>query len=225
MGKGKNMSLIKCPECGKDISDKSQICIHCGYPISSNGINRIFKTDIIIGYPCKNCGIYNSAFTVKTSNENITEATCKECGKKEIIDFNNVVLTEDEYDLIHDDIYDNKIEDAANKVVLMIHCDYKMAYDYALHCNQEWKDLEKKAGIPHDDNRTEKLKQIALQSKQQKILQDYQYQNNAECPYCHSKNTKKISGLSKAGSVALWGIFAVGKVSKQWHCNSCKSDF
>lgn len=46
-----------------------------------------------------------------------------------------------------------------------------------------------------------------------------------ECPYCHSTNTKKISNLSKAGSVALFGIFALGKTSKQWHCNSCNSDF
>ncbi len=46
-----------------------------------------------------------------------------------------------------------------------------------------------------------------------------------ECPYCHSTNTKKISGISKAGSVALFGVFAAGKVSKQWHCNNCNSDF
>jgi len=45
------------------------------------------------------------------------------------------------------------------------------------------------------------------------------------CPYCHSTNTKKISTTSKVGSVALFGIFAIGKVSKQWHCNNCKSDF
>lgn len=25
--------LIKCPECNKEISDKSEICINCGYPI------------------------------------------------------------------------------------------------------------------------------------------------------------------------------------------------
>ena len=50
-------------------------------------------------------------------------------------------------------------------------------------------------------------------------------QGKVECPYCHSKDTKKISGMSKVGSVALWGVFAGGKVSKQWHCNSCKSDF
>lgn len=27
------MALIKCPECGKEISDKSDRCIHCGYPL------------------------------------------------------------------------------------------------------------------------------------------------------------------------------------------------
>lgn len=45
------------------------------------------------------------------------------------------------------------------------------------------------------------------------------------CPYCKSTDCKKITGLSKAGSVALWGIFALGKTTKQWHCNNCKSDF
>ena len=45
-----------------------------------------------------------------------------------------------------------------------------------------------------------------------------------ECPYCHSTNTTKISAVSKAGSVAMFGIFSQ-KVKHQWHCNSCKSDF
>ena len=29
------MALIKCPECGKKVSDQATACIHCGYPISS----------------------------------------------------------------------------------------------------------------------------------------------------------------------------------------------
>lgn len=28
------MALIKCPECGKDVSDKAKACIHCGYPLT-----------------------------------------------------------------------------------------------------------------------------------------------------------------------------------------------
>lgn len=32
------MSIIKCPECGKEISDKSPQYIHCGYPIKKIGV-------------------------------------------------------------------------------------------------------------------------------------------------------------------------------------------
>lgn len=27
------MALIKCPECGKEVSDKAESCIHCGAPL------------------------------------------------------------------------------------------------------------------------------------------------------------------------------------------------
>lgn len=30
------MALIKCPECGKDISDKSEVCIGCGFPLAQH---------------------------------------------------------------------------------------------------------------------------------------------------------------------------------------------
>lgn len=45
-----------------------------------------------------------------------------------------------------------------------------------------------------------------------------------ECPYCHSKNTSKISTTAKAVNVALFGLLG-NKRKHQWHCNSCKSDF
>ena len=27
------MALIRCPECGKEVSDKAKQCVHCGYPL------------------------------------------------------------------------------------------------------------------------------------------------------------------------------------------------
>lgn len=56
---------------------------------------------------------------------------------------------------------------------------------------------------------------------------EFQYSTNPTitCPYCKSTNCKKISALSKAGSVFMWGIFAMGKASKEWHCNNCNSNF
>lgn len=32
------MALIKCPECGKEISDRAPACIHCGYPLDNEPI-------------------------------------------------------------------------------------------------------------------------------------------------------------------------------------------
>lgn len=44
------MAIIKCPECGKDISNQSDKCIYCGFPIRNE--------DMIV---CSNCGVLNQA--------------------------------------------------------------------------------------------------------------------------------------------------------------------
>ncbi len=38
------MALIKCPECGKDISNTSEKCIHCGFPIEKPKKKNWIKT-------------------------------------------------------------------------------------------------------------------------------------------------------------------------------------
>ena len=53
----------------------------------------------------------------------------------------------------------------------------------------------------------------------------YNPQNYVTCPFCQSTNCKKISGASKIGKAALFGVFAAGSVSKTWHCNNCGSNF
>lgn len=133
------------------------------------------------------------------------------------------------YNEAHNYIY-NEIGDEGENILLLVAED-KIAEGIALikkltNCDDItakalWTDVKTDFGTS-ETNAILKAEEIG---KQQKTLQDFQYRNNAECPYCHSKNTKKISGLSKAGSVAMFGVFAVGKVSKQWYCNQCKSDF
>lgn len=41
------MALIICPECGKEISDKSSNCIHCGFPIQSSTIPSSINESIL----------------------------------------------------------------------------------------------------------------------------------------------------------------------------------
>lgn len=42
------MALIKCPECGKDVSDTSSICIHCGYKLNqeSNDVEKVQQVEV-----------------------------------------------------------------------------------------------------------------------------------------------------------------------------------
>lgn len=48
--------------------------------------------------------------------------------------------------------------------------------------------------------------------------------DHPECPYCHTRNTKRISTSSRLLSVGLFGLGSK-KIGKQWHCDNCNSDF
>lgn len=73
----------------------------------------------------------------------------------------------------------------------------------------------------------EHLADLSISKKVEPPIQEYIYDTKptVECLYCHSTNTKKISVTSKAVHTAIFGIFSVSRNSKQWHCNSCNSDF
>lgn len=66
------MALIKCEECGKEFSDKANVCIHCGCPITKKKI-------------CKECG------TVIKKDEK----KCSKCGcpiKKEKVNKKSIII-------------------------------------------------------------------------------------------------------------------------------------
>lgn len=43
------MALIKCPECNKEISNKSNTCVHCGYKFKNNkNYLKIFIVIVIV---------------------------------------------------------------------------------------------------------------------------------------------------------------------------------
>ena len=35
------MALINCPECGKEISDTADVCIHCGYKLKTKAQSNV----------------------------------------------------------------------------------------------------------------------------------------------------------------------------------------
>jgi hypothetical protein len=45
------------------------------------------------------------------------------------------------------------------------------------------------------------------------------------CPVCGSANIHKISAANKVGAAAVFGIFAIGHVSKTYKCDNCGAKF
>lgn len=158
------MALIVCPECGKEISDKSEMCIHCGYPLLNtkcniNGVIYDFKEELPIALLEKTDDYVSAIGKIRKK----TSLTLADAGA--LIDIIKEIR----------------------------------AIPETFTPKFPLEDREKLYG----------------NSKEKSI----------ECPYCHSTNTNKITITSKAVHTALFGIFSMGRNSKQWHCNQCNSDF
>lgn len=64
------MSLVKCPECGKEISEKAILCPMCGYPIKEESEKSSSKSPSTTGMNvCPKCGKFI-----------IAKQNCPDCG-------------------------------------------------------------------------------------------------------------------------------------------------
>ena len=69
--------LIKCPECGKEVSDRAASCIHCGYPLQS-APQKISTASAPMkrALPTKRCTKCGSIYPAD-------DRTCPSCGQTE----------------------------------------------------------------------------------------------------------------------------------------------
>lgn len=77
------MALIKCPECGKEISDKAKNCIHCGYPLDS------INSENISDAPANTDEILDKTVHINTCTESISQTTTTETKDSNPKDFFN----------------------------------------------------------------------------------------------------------------------------------------
>lgn len=92
------------------------------------------------------------------------------------------------------------------------------------NCGQEDNsiiDYKKMMKIYNVRDKKRNLQTFEREKRIEAAKQETKIDNQIKCPNCKSSNVKKISGLSKAGSVALFGIFSISKVSKTYECKSC----
>lgn len=226
--------LIVCPECGKEISDKSKVCIHCGCPITSENKNENVQRDVgsIIPEPncfyayCPRC-LDNATINLNYDSSSIVCENCHDFNnpsyKTISYTLTNLKPTENQNEFIsllreiesdkHNENFNEESYKYRNKKKK-----YNILEQMRLKTTMEVKHVETKEEF--EDRGLESLKKVL-----NPVNIKYSYNSNIpKCPICGSTNLKRISSTEKVTNVALFGLFG-NKRKHQWHCNSCKSDF
>lgn len=100
-----------------------------------------------------------------------------------------------------------------------------MIAKYKKEC-EEFLDEHVRSQPEYDKEMDEKVQQMMRERMEEEKQRGNVAFNlsGVSCPYCHSSNTKKLSGFGVGFSAGLLGLGS-SKIGKQWHCKSCGSNF
>lgn len=190
------MALIKCPECGKEISDKAAACIHCGFPLS-----QLEKEEIVED---NNDGKFYKLILKNTPTDTKVKTI------KLIMDIHGWGLKEAK------DFVDNPPQ-----IIIT-----GLAHSDALKLAKEFTNLENDISVEVDEKAVSKFDVFSeIQSNEKERKDKYERQqeiedNKPKCPTCHSTNIAKISGTKRWLSTGLFGL-ASSNVGKTMECKNC----
>lgn len=274
------MALITCPECGKEVSEFSENCIGCGYPIlkymneqkkgeevisvditqECNGIRKILS-DFKNGYvPLTGMRIdiekvqrlenvvseKIGSLSIEAQKEvkgKFAESFCTglcENNNSDVVNFEDVKKICDIIEI--SEVSEKSISNMTQIVYAFMETKTGAAdilplswliYEL-LNCGSD-SDIKLLEATLKKPDAFDKPRKMAVMEVANKLEAESMYVNTTttakvtdeyvpKCPTCGSKDIKKITVASKAGSVALWGLFSQ-KVKKQWHCNNCSSEW
>lgn len=201
------MALIKCPECGKEVSDKAKSCIHCGYPLDECKDEKLQEGDDISEdspYACKINGIlWNLQWVLEALKEYSEEelGMIKRAAKYMMNPSQDVRLSYKSKNQREKKLFyarGNLASDIRNRVDLVEEKANQLIYEILDNNKVIPKEFN---GKSHSEWSEEQEKEIAIRLK-----------NAVYCKYCNSTAVTKLRPNA-------WNF------GKQWHCNNCGSDF
>lgn len=185
----------------------------------------------VVRFVCYNCGYETSLkFCVK-------DMICPDCGRK-VHTLNNPIVG---YKFRHY-IMNRHTEDAKKRSQPRSEEECKLAThqycaDYiqnvmGIKLNPNWKQIREDAYKMRVQLAEERYERSKRESYNRMMAEYYAEKDpNApacpgvpRCPYCNSTNLSKIGIVNRSVSVGTLGL-ASSKIGKQWHCNSCGSNF
>ena len=226
------MALIKCPECGKYISDKAPNCINCGYPIQKESLTCIdteFKKDDELNNPEKQDIEINLKDMEYVPNEKIQEKLEAEKERQE---------------RIIDEIEKSRIKEinarggllawsivwtiitiyifGSSEIFIVISFFAAVGgwgFLFLTFSSVSQMDIDLKIA-KEDFDKYEKQMQIRVQEAVKQFVREAEREHPI-CPNCRSNNTNRISDFNRVTSVTMLGI-ASSKIGKQYECKNCK---
>lgn len=229
------MSLIKCPECGREnVSDSAEMCPGCGF-----GIKKYFE-EIKVSHIKKQEKIKS-----ERSNETKQQLRAKNAEeierKKEIKKYKKIQM---EKELTIANLERSLEEEKKTKIVFaivafigiivtIISWEFDLGFIIVLgffvsgFClaalimsKSSTENIEKDIYLAKSDYDSYQKKIDEINKLQiAKFKQDQL--NKLRCPICNSINIEKITTANRMTSIAVAGL-ASGKIGKQYKCKNCK---
>lgn len=189
------MALIKCPECGKEISDKASACPNCG--ITMNDIKAMerekedeqLSLDFNYVFICPKCGNINGGKTKQQKH-------CIMCNEAYV----QTDMLRQEYQAI---ISKNLFTSTAYKIDEL---QDKLKNEYV-------KDTIDEEYVNKTRDKQEEVRDTLL-------ITNEIPKNVPKCPTCGSTNIQKISGTKRWVTTGLFGL-ASSNVGKTMECKNC----
>ena len=229
------MALVKCKECGKEISIKASKCPNCGCTITSDTVivncsicgKEISKEDYEdYDERCINCYIEK----LSNDKEFTKEPKITEEKPRFSIPFliYLIVIPIIIYMLtLYKDITSFNFFAFTCIFITFWFVPFYIYYtDYSMKVkfyNNEVRAYNKFHANKNDYlkekiiNRINEIKKYREESRKEELYSD----SETTCPNCGSTNIKEISTASRVISVGIFGL-ASGKIGKTYECNSCK---
>jgi len=203
------MALIKCPECGKEISSFAESCIGCGYPLKTkekeefsytSEVLRLKKQITKVEFSCphprmKVCIKCATPYDYSTSGSYTKSCECK-------IDGRGVPSIEIDFPAT----YTHLLDDAKRTTILNKHIRPRKIGD------KQSKEYRKAMSTFYADSKV-----VAARTPAQSYT--------PKCPHCSSTSLTKLSNVKSFAKILTFGLAGAGDVGKTYKCNNCGSRF
>lgn len=193
------MALIICPECDGKVSDKANICPHCGYPISEMVVQKesvLYKIRLISSAKSNS----DVAGTISAHIKRVTNL--------DLVKSMNIAISSQPIIL-------NGLSEKDAAIVK----DYFKQKGIATFIEKD-ETSKKQINIIFDKNNILKTDQVISLDDEKSEFEKYT-SSLPKCPMCGSTNIQKISDFNRASSIIGFGILSK-KIGKQWQCNNPK---